>query len=77
MRLFFGFYKLIVGPALHTLGGVGFGCRYHPTCSEYSHQAYTQFNFFKATQLSLVRILRCNPWQKAEFEDPLPAKEIK
>jgi putative component of membrane protein insertase Oxa1/YidC/SpoIIIJ protein YidD len=25
-------YKLLVSPVLHTLGGAGGACRFHPTC---------------------------------------------
>uniref|UniRef100_A0A7C3NHF9 Putative membrane protein insertion efficiency factor n=1 Tax=candidate division WOR-3 bacterium TaxID=2052148 RepID=A0A7C3NHF9_UNCW3 len=45
-------------------------CRFTPTCSEYSLQAYKKYNFFKASFLSAKRILRCNPFSKGG-EDPL------
>ncbi|HAF07648.1 MAG: membrane protein insertion efficiency factor YidD [bacterium] len=45
-------------------------CRFTPTCSEYSLQAYRKYNFFKASFLSVKRILRCNPFSKGG-EDPL------
>lgn len=46
-------------------------CAFYPTCSQYSKEAYQKFNFFKASFLTIKRILRCHPWQKNNF-DPLP-----
>jgi uncharacterized protein len=46
-------------------------CRFTPSCSEYSRQAFQKYNLFKAFGLSLWRILRCNPWMPGG-EDPLP-----
>lgn len=45
-------------------------CKFVPTCSEYALQAYKKYNFFKATGLTVWRILRCNPWSKGGY-DPL------
>jgi len=39
-------------------------CKYHPTCSEYSKQAFQKYGFFKGGYLSVWRVLRCNPWSK-------------
>jgi putative membrane protein insertion efficiency factor len=46
-------------------------CRYHPSCSTYSRQAFEKHNFFYASILSVWRILRCNPLSKGGF-DPVP-----
>ena len=59
---FFTFYKTIVSPFLHTLGISGSGCRFHPTCSQYSLNAFQNEKFFKALYLSLVRLSKCHPW---------------
>jgi uncharacterized protein len=45
-------------------------CRFYPSCSEYSKQAFEKYNFFKALFLSIYRIIRCNPWNKGGY-DPL------
>ncbi len=45
-------------------------CRFYPTCSEYSLQAYEKYGFFKASYLTIKRILRCNPLNKGGY-DPL------
>jgi putative membrane protein insertion efficiency factor len=46
-------------------------CRYYPTCSTYSKEAYQKHNFFYASLLSVWRILRCNPLSKGGY-DPVP-----
>lgn len=36
-------------------------CRYVPTCSEYSMQAYKKYGVAKGTILTAWRLCRCNP----------------
>lgn len=43
-------------------------CRYTPTCSQYAIDAYNKHNFFKATFMTVWRILRCNPWSKGGYD---------
>ncbi|MDR7854966.1 membrane protein insertion efficiency factor YidD [Tissierella sp.] len=45
-------------------------CRFYPTCSEYSIQAYRKYGFFKGSYLTISRILRCNPFNEGGY-DPL------
>jgi putative membrane protein insertion efficiency factor len=45
-------------------------CRFHPTCSEYGHQAIGTYGVIKGGVMSVWRILRCNPWSKGG-EDPV------
>ncbi len=37
-------------------------CRFHPSCSEYALESYLKLGFCKATYLSFIRILKCNPF---------------
>ena len=53
---------------------VGPSCRYYPTCSEYSIQAFTKYGFLKGGYLSTKRILRCNPWGGSGL-DPIPGEK--
>lgn len=46
-------------------------CRFYPTCSAYSLQAFEKYGFFRGFYLSFKRILRCNPLFKGGY-DPLP-----
>ena len=39
-------------------------CRFCPTCSEYSKQAFEKYGVFKGFILANWRILRCNPWSR-------------
>ena len=62
---FIEFYRKYISPIL------GYGkCKYTPTCSEYSIEAFRKYSFPKALVLSIWRILRCNPFRKGGY-DPL------
>ncbi len=58
------FYKRFLSPVLPNT------CRFYPSCSEYSLQAFKKYNMFKASYLSAYRILRCNPFNPGGY-DPL------
>ncbi len=45
-------------------------CRFYPTCSEYSKQAFIKYNLPKAMFLSTKRILKCHPFHPGGY-DPL------
>ena len=64
------FYKKKISP------GMSKRCRFYPTCSTYGIESYKRFNFFKASFLTLWRLLRCNPWNKGGY-DPVPEKNSK
>lgn len=51
-------------------------CRYIPTCSEYAKICYKRFSFFKASYLTINRLLRCNPLFKMKVDNP-PKKIIR
>ncbi len=65
-------YQLFISPLQH-LFGANAGCRFHPSCSEYTRQAILTHGVFKGTLLGMKRILRCHPWSKGG-EDPVPPK---
>lgn len=48
-------------------------CRFHPSCSEYMHQAVTRFGVGCGLYLGARRILRCHPWHPGGV-DPVPEK---
>lgn len=58
------FYQRNISPLM------GSHCRYMPTCSEYSIQAFEKYGFFKGFYKTVFRILRCNPLFKGGY-DPL------
>ena len=48
----------------------GVECKYYPTCSEYSKQAFEKYGFGKGMVRSIKRSLKCNPFSKGGY-DPL------
>lgn len=47
-------------------------CRFVPTCSQYAYEAITKYGAIKGGWLALRRLLRCNPFYKGDFFDPVP-----
>lgn len=47
----------------------GGGCRFYPTCSDYSIQALEKYGFLKGSLLSARRILRCHPYSDSSYLD--------
>lgn len=37
-------------------------CKYYPSCSNYTIDAFRNFGFFKGSTLTAWRLLRCNPF---------------
>lgn len=50
---------------------VGNQCRFHPTCSEYAHEAIVRHGSVLGGWLSLKRLARCHPWHPGG-SDPVP-----
>jgi len=47
-------------------------CRFTPTCSAYSYTAIQKYGALKGGYLALRRLLRCNPFYKGDYFDPVP-----
>jgi putative membrane protein insertion efficiency factor len=47
-------------------------CRFTPTCSQYAYEAITKYGALKGGWLAFCRLLRCNPFYKGDFFDPVP-----
>ena len=47
-------------------------CRFRPTCSAYAIEAIRKYGALKGGWLALKRLLRCNPFYKGSFYDPVP-----
>ncbi|GAV76575.1 Haemolytic domain-containing protein [Cephalotus follicularis] len=58
------FYKMEISPAIPK------SCRYVPTCSEYSMEAYKKYGVVKGTILTAFRLCRCNPLGGSGFDPP-------
>ena len=50
-------------------------CRFTPTCSNYAIEAFENYNFFKASFITLKRLIRCRPFGKFGY-DPVPKKNM-
>ncbi|KAJ4893206.1 UPF0161 protein [Raphanus sativus] len=58
------FYKREISPVLPR------SCRYVPTCSEYSMEAYKRYGVLKGTVLTTWRLCRCNPFGGSGYDPP-------
>lgn len=62
------FYRAIISPFL------GHNCRFHPTCSAYALEALALHGAIRGGWLAARRILRCHPFTKKGFVDPVPPR---
>ena len=60
------FYQKHVSPAFPAR------CRYYPTCSRYAYEAISKYGALKGGFLALKRFLRCHPFYKGDYFDPVP-----
>lgn len=49
-------------------------CRFYPSCSHFSIEAFQKHGFFFGLFLTVYRVLRCNPFCKGGY-DPVPEKK--
>ena len=47
-------------------------CRFNPTCSVYALEAIHKYGAFKGGWLAFKRLLRCHPFYKGDYYDPVP-----
>ncbi len=62
------FYKKHISPSLPP------GCRYQPTCSEFTYEAIARHGVIRGTALGAWRLVRCNPLSKGGY-DPVPGTD--
>ena len=60
------FYQRKISPAFPAR------CRYCPTCSAYAYEAIQRYGAVKGGWLALRRLLRCHPFSKRDYFDPVP-----
>lgn len=70
----FYLYKRLISPFLHFVTTAFFGahqgCRFYPTCSQYSREAIKKYGIIQGGWLSVLRLLRCHPLSGGGY-DPL------
>ena len=60
------FYQKRISPGLPPR------CRYCPTCSQYALEAIERYGAWRGGWLALKRFLRCHPFSKRDYYDPVP-----
>ena len=60
------FYRRLISPYTPAC------CRFTPTCSAYAMEAIEKYGAMKGGFLALKRLLRCHPFYKGDFIDPVP-----
>ncbi|MDB2336192.1 membrane protein insertion efficiency factor YidD [Flavobacteriaceae bacterium] len=64
------FYQLAISPYTPS------SCRYEPSCSQYTIEAFKKRGVIVGLWLSLKRIFTCHPWGGSGY-DPVPNKKNK
>lgn len=64
-------YQKIFSP-FQKSGLLGFyaGCRFYPSCSEYSAAAIEKYGAVAGAAKSIWRVLRCGPWSRGGVNLP-------
>lgn len=55
-------YKKLISPFF------GEKCRFTPSCSDYSIEAIKKFGIIRGSFLTIIRILKCHPFNKGGFD---------
>lgn len=63
--IFINIYRYFLSPLFFPC------CRFYPSCSAYARDSFQSFGLFKASFLTIKRLLRCNPFFLGGF-DPVP-----
>ena len=64
MKLLLKIYKSSLSPIVEFLFPGG-GCRFKPTCSEYSVEVIEKHGIIRGGLLAIKRVLKCNAWSKS------------
>lgn len=66
LLLMIRFYRRCISPLFPPC------CRFTPTCSQYAMEAIGKYGALRGGYLALRRLLRCHPFYKGDYYDPVP-----
>ncbi len=66
LLLLIRFYRRCISPLFPPC------CRFTPTCSQYAMEAIGKYGALRGGYLALRRLLRCHPFYKGDYYDPVP-----
>jgi len=49
----------------------GLGCRFYPSCSQYTYQTISNFGLILGIFYGIKRLIKCHPWSLGGY-DPCP-----
>ncbi|MEE8405500.1 MAG: membrane protein insertion efficiency factor YidD [candidate division Zixibacteria bacterium] len=56
------FYQILISPL------IGSNCRFHPSCSSYAIESFSQYGVMKGLFLTLKRLSKCHPWHPGGYD---------
>ncbi len=72
--IFIGFirvYQLFISPLLPQNT-----CRFYPSCSRYSLEAFQTFGVLRGSWMTVKRVLKCHPFHPGGYDPVVPDHEI-
>ncbi|MDE3058475.1 MAG: membrane protein insertion efficiency factor YidD [Bacteroidota bacterium] len=56
-------YQMLISPLLPPNT-----CRFYPSCSNYSIEAFRRYGFWKGGWLTVKRVSKCHPWHEGGYD---------
>jgi len=60
-------YKKFISPILKPINPY-WGCRFYPSCSDYTCQAIGRHGLLKGLIMGFKRIIKCNPFNRGGYD---------